>query len=126
VAIASRAANEVERVSSRIRESNAMTAAHRSRQPEIWKAYFSNPTERKVADIDANKSNLRHTLAALHVSLMNWVALTWQSSLFDVYNSIVRSSPKALNDVLDFFALVLKLNEKRAGMRVSTPNEGHC
>jgi len=36
-------------------------------QPEIWKAYFSNPTERKKDDIDANKSNLRHTLGGLQV-----------------------------------------------------------
>ncbi|WRT66506.1 uncharacterized protein IL334_003465 [Kwoniella shivajii] len=36
-------------------------------QPEIWKTYFSNPTERKKEDIEANKSNLRYTLGGLHV-----------------------------------------------------------
>nr|KIR85337.1 ubiquitin-conjugation factor E4 B [Cryptococcus tetragattii IND107] len=74
--------------------------------PEIWKTYFSNPTERKKEDIDANKSNLRFTLGSLH------------SSLFNVYNSIVRASPDAREGVLDFFTLALRLNEKRAGMRV--------
>jgi ubiquitin conjugation factor E4 B len=37
------------------------------RQAEIWKTYFSNPTERNVKDIDANKDNLRHTLNGLQV-----------------------------------------------------------
>ncbi|KAK4689997.1 ubiquitin conjugation factor E4 B, partial [Tremellales sp. Uapishka_1] len=76
--------------------------------PEIWKTYFSDPTERKTADIDANKANLRNALGGLH------------SSLFNIYNSIVRSSPDAREGVLDFFALVIKVNEKRAGMRVDS------
>ncbi|WWC70131.1 uncharacterized protein I206_104078 [Kwoniella pini CBS 10737] len=74
--------------------------------PEIWKSYFSNPTERKKEDIDANKSNLRYTLGSLH------------TSLFNIYNSIVRASPESREGVLDFFALTIKLNEKRAGMRI--------
>ena len=40
-------------------------------QAEIWKTYFSNPTERNVKDIDANKDNLRHTLGGLQVCLQN-------------------------------------------------------
>ncbi|BEI85504.1 hypothetical protein CcaverHIS002_0509050 [Cutaneotrichosporon cavernicola] len=74
--------------------------------PEIWKTYFSNPTDRKVADIDANKANLRHTLGGL------------QSSLFSIYNSIVRASPEAREGVLEYFTVVCKVNQKRAGMRV--------
>ncbi|WVF71299.1 hypothetical protein IAT40_006102 [Kwoniella sp. CBS 6097] len=35
--------------------------------PEVWKTYFSNPTDRKKEDIEANKSNLRHTLGGLHM-----------------------------------------------------------
>ncbi|WVQ99568.1 hypothetical protein IAU59_006704 [Kwoniella sp. CBS 9459] len=73
--------------------------------PEIWKTYFSNPTERKKEDIEANKSNLRYTLGGLH------------SSLFNIYNAIVRASPESREGVLDFFALTIRLNEKRAGMR---------
>jgi ubiquitin conjugation factor E4 B len=72
----------------------------------VWKTYFSDPTDRKVADIDANKANLRHTLDAL------------QSSLFNIYNAIVRASPASREGVLSFFELVIRLNEKRAGMRV--------
>ncbi|KLT45417.1 hypothetical protein CC85DRAFT_282483 [Cutaneotrichosporon oleaginosum] len=74
--------------------------------PEIWKTYFSNPTDRKVADIDANKANLRHTLGGL------------QTSLFNIYNAIVRASPEAREGVLNYFTLVCKVNQKRAGMRV--------
>ncbi|OCF74479.1 ubiquitin-conjugation factor E4 B [Kwoniella mangroviensis CBS 8886] len=74
--------------------------------PEIWKTYFSNPTERKKEDIEANKSNLRYTLGGLH------------GSLFNIYNAIVRASPESREGILDFFALTIKLNEKRAGMRV--------
>ncbi|KAK8864525.1 hypothetical protein IAR55_001775 [Kwoniella newhampshirensis] len=72
----------------------------------IWKTYFSNPTDRKKDDIDANKSNLRYTLSALH------------TSLFNIYNAIVRASPESREGVLDFFSLTLRLNEKRAGMRI--------
>ncbi|KAK6909936.1 hypothetical protein I203_103962 [Kwoniella mangroviensis CBS 8507] len=74
--------------------------------PEIWKTYFSNPTERKKEDIEANKSNLRYTLGGLH------------GSLFNIYNAIVRASPESREGILDFFALTIKLNEKRAGMRI--------
>ncbi|OCF33004.1 ubiquitin-conjugation factor E4 B [Kwoniella heveanensis BCC8398] len=74
--------------------------------PEIWKTYFSNPTDRKKEDIEANKSNLRYTLGGLH------------TSLFNIYNAVVRASPESREGVLDFFALTIRLNEKRAGMRV--------
>jgi hypothetical protein len=45
--------------------------------------------------------------------------LTLQSSLFHIYNSIVRASPASRENVLDYFAHVVRLNKKRAGMRVS-------
>ncbi|KAK1924344.1 ubiquitin elongating factor core-domain-containing protein [Papiliotrema laurentii] len=75
---------------------------------QIWKAYFSNPTERKTDDINANKSNLRHTLNAL------------QTSLYGIYNSIVRASPESREGVLAFFAQVVHLNSRRAGISVSS------
>ncbi|WOO81182.1 Ubiquitin conjugation factor E4 [Vanrija pseudolonga] len=74
--------------------------------PEIWKEYFSNPTDRQTADIDANKANLRHSLEYL------------QTSLFSIYNSIIRASPESREGALDFFALIVKLNAKRQGMQV--------
>lgn len=75
-------------------------------QPQIEKTYFSNPTERRTADIDANKANLRNSLEGL------------QSMLFDIYNSIVRASPESREGVLDFITLIANLNDKRSGMRV--------
>jgi ubiquitin conjugation factor E4 B len=57
--------------------------------------------------MDANKANLRGTLGGL------------QSSLFSIYNAIVRGSPQSREEILDLFAQIVKLNEKRAGMRVS-------
>ena len=72
----------------------------------MWKTYFSDPTERKTDDIEANKSNLRFTLSAL------------QTSLYNIFNSIVRASPQAREGILSFFALVVSLNSRRAGMRV--------
>jgi ubiquitin conjugation factor E4 B len=75
-------------------------------QASIWKAYFSDPTERKTADIDANKSNLRATLGSL------------QQSLFNIYNAIVRASPESREGVLSFITLVANLNNKRSGERV--------
>ncbi|KAL7421849.1 Ubiquitin conjugation factor E4 [Cryptotrichosporon argae] len=74
--------------------------------PSVYKTYFSNSTERKVADIDANKANLRQTLDSL------------QSSLFNIYNAIVRASPEAREGVLEYFALAARLNVKRQGMSV--------
>ena len=49
---------------------------------------------------------MRHTLVAL------------QSSLFNIYNSIVRASPESREAVLNFFAFAVKLNARRAGMSV--------
>ena len=72
----------------------------------MWKTYFSDPTERKTDDIEANKSNLRFTLNAL------------QTSLYNIFNAIVRASPEARKGVLTFFAQVVSLNSRRAGMRV--------
>lgn len=80
--------------------------------------YFSNPTERKVADIDANKANLRHTIGGLQVRHQSVCIADSQTSLFNIYNAIVRASPQAREGVLDYFTLVSKLNQKRSGMRV--------
>ncbi|WVR06922.1 hypothetical protein IAU60_003958 [Kwoniella sp. DSM 27419] len=42
------------------------------------------------------------------------------SSLFNILNSIIRASPESREGVLDLFSTTLRLNEKRAGMRVDT------
>ncbi|ORX35769.1 ubiquitin elongating factor core-domain-containing protein [Kockovaella imperatae] len=76
--------------------------------PEIWRTYFSNPTERKTDDINANKSNLRFTLRSV------------QTDLFTIFNAIIRSSPSAREAILDYISCAITLNSKRAGMRVDS------
>jgi ubiquitin conjugation factor E4 B len=46
------------------------------------------------------------------------MANTRQSSLFSVFNTLVRASPESREAVLDYFARVISLNVKRAGMQV--------
>jgi ubiquitin conjugation factor E4 B len=41
-----------------------------------------------------------------------------QSSLFQIFNTLVRTSPEARERVLEYFAAVVRLNVKRAGMQV--------
>ena len=41
-----------------------------------------------------------------------------QSSLFQIFNTIVRASPEARDAVLAYFARVITLNNRRAGMQV--------
>jgi ubiquitin conjugation factor E4 B len=91
--------------------------------------HFSNPDNRRKADMEANQVGLRMTLDALQVSsLRRWTnvsSLTWptpvpQNNLFSIYNAIIRASPESREAVLSFFADVLTKNVKRSGMRVST------
>lgn len=41
-----------------------------------------------------------------------------QKTLFTIFNNIIRSSPSAREAVLDYWATVIKLNQKRAQMHV--------
>lgn len=45
-----------------------------------------------------------------------------QSSLFQIFNTLVRTSPEARERVLQYFATVVRLNVKRAGMQVRFPH----
>jgi len=100
-------ADTTERISTRVCELRCHVLVRpRLRQAQVWKTYFSEPTERKVADIDANKANLQHTLGA------------FQNTLFQIYNAIIRASPESREGVLAFFAKVVELNARRAGMSV--------
>ena len=54
---------------------------------------------------------------------MNWctvysLADLVKSSLFSIFNTLVRASPESREAVLEYFATVVKLNIKRAGMQV--------
>ncbi|KZS93697.1 hypothetical protein SISNIDRAFT_485310 [Sistotremastrum niveocremeum HHB9708] len=66
--------------------------------PTISKTYFSEPEKRTRADVDASNTSLRATLHNL------------QTSLFQLFNSIVRASPECRESVLEYFSKVISLN----------------
>ncbi|KAI5989101.1 ubiquitin elongating factor core-domain-containing protein [Pisolithus albus] len=74
--------------------------------PYIAKTYFSEPNNRSRSDIESSYASLRGTVKSL------------QSSLFSIFNTLVRASPEAKEAVLEYFATVVRLNVKRAGMQV--------
>ncbi|KAJ7107276.1 ubiquitin elongating factor core-domain-containing protein [Mycena crocata] len=74
--------------------------------PGIAQAYFSDPDKRSRDDIDSSNASLRGTMKSL------------QSSLFQIFNTLVRASAESREAVLDYFARVVSLNVKRAGMQV--------
>ena len=51
-----------------------------------------------------------------HISLE--LTLGVQNSLFQVFNTLVRASPESREAVLQYFAWVINLNVKRAGLQV--------
>ncbi|KAF5382739.1 hypothetical protein D9615_002873 [Tricholomella constricta] len=74
--------------------------------PVLSQSYFSEPDKRSRDDIESSFSSLRGTLKSL------------QSSLFQIFNTLVRASPESREAVLQYFARVISLNSKRAGMQV--------
>ncbi|KIY63497.1 hypothetical protein CYLTODRAFT_493873 [Cylindrobasidium torrendii FP15055 ss-10] len=77
--------------------------------PGIAKTYFSEPDKKTRGDVESSNASLRGTLKTL------------QGSLFGVFNALVRASPQSREAVLSYFARVVSLNAKRAGMQVD-PN----
>ncbi|KAI0300378.1 ubiquitin elongating factor core-domain-containing protein [Russula brevipes] len=74
--------------------------------PYITKVYFSNVETRPAMDVESSRSSLRGTLKSL------------QSTLFQIFNSIVRASPESREAVLAYFSRVISLNLKRTGLQV--------
>ncbi|KZT65802.1 hypothetical protein DAEQUDRAFT_746846 [Daedalea quercina L-15889] len=74
--------------------------------PAIANTYYSKPKDRSQADIASSTASLRGTLKSL------------QSSLFNIFNALVRASPESREAVLHYFARVVALNVRRAGMQV--------
>ncbi|KAF9077770.1 ubiquitin elongating factor core-domain-containing protein [Rhodocollybia butyracea] len=74
--------------------------------PTVSQAYFSDPEKRSREDVESSFASLRGTLKSL------------QSSLFQIFNTFVRASPSAREAVLQYFAKIVSLNVKRAGMQV--------
>ncbi|KAI0770227.1 ubiquitin elongating factor core-domain-containing protein [Fomes fomentarius] len=74
--------------------------------PSISNTYFSNHETRPPGEITSATASLRGTLKTL------------QTSLFQVFNALVRASPDSREAVLQFFARAINLNRRRAGMQV--------
>ncbi|KAF8558253.1 hypothetical protein OG21DRAFT_1455716 [Imleria badia] len=74
--------------------------------PTIAESYFSEPTKRSRNDVESSTTSLRGTVKSL------------QSSLFQIFNTLVRASAESREAVLEYFATAVKLNIKRAGMQV--------
>ncbi|KAI0365724.1 ubiquitin conjugation factor E4 [Pilatotrama ljubarskyi] len=74
--------------------------------PNIAKTYFSNHDTRPPGELSSATASLRGTLKTL------------QSSLFQIFNSLVRASPDSREAVLQYFARAVNINRKRAGMQV--------
>ncbi|KAF8340032.1 ubiquitin elongating factor core-domain-containing protein, partial [Amanita rubescens] len=77
--------------------------------PRIEQMYFSEPEKRSRSDIEFSFASLREALK------------NFQNSLFQIFNTLVRASPEAQDAVLQYFARIISLNVKRAGMQVD-PN----
>lgn len=75
-------------------------------QPSIVNTYYANPKDRSQADITSSTASLRGTLKSL------------QGSLFNIFNALVRASSESREAVLEYFARVISLNVRRAGMQV--------
>ncbi|KIJ62650.1 hypothetical protein HYDPIDRAFT_41789 [Hydnomerulius pinastri MD-312] len=74
--------------------------------PAIAQTYFSEPSKRPRGDVESSNASLRGTVKSL------------QSSLFQIFNVVVRASSEAREAVLEYFATAIKLNVRRAGMQV--------
>lgn len=75
-------------------------------QADVTKSYFFEP---KTMD----PGKIRNSQNSLQLALR-----THQDELFDIVNTLVRSSPEARERVLDWFALTVNANHKRRAMRV--------
>ncbi|KAG2045883.1 hypothetical protein BDR06DRAFT_965538, partial [Suillus hirtellus] len=76
--------------------------------PGIAQIYSSDRTKCSRADVDSWNASLRGTLKSL------------QSSLFQIFNTLVRTSPEVRERESEYFATVVHLNVKRAGMQVES------
>jgi ubiquitin conjugation factor E4 B len=74
--------------------------------PHVAKSYFSDIEKRSQADVDSSFASLRGTTKSL------------QGALFGILNTLVRAGAGPRTRVLEFFAAVVRLNGKRAGLQV--------
>lgn len=76
--------------------------------PKVAESYFQNSENRNAGDLASCKNGLRGSVQNI------------QRSMFTICNSIVRANPSSRNQLLDYFAHTIRLNEKRAQMQVDT------
>ncbi|KAI0789740.1 ubiquitin elongating factor core-domain-containing protein [Abortiporus biennis] len=74
--------------------------------PSIAVTYFMHTEGKPATDMESATASLRGTLKSL------------QSALFQVFNGLVRASSEARESVLQYFARIVLLNNRRAGMQV--------
>ncbi|KAJ4482100.1 ubiquitin conjugation factor E4 [Lentinula aciculospora] len=74
--------------------------------PMLAQTYFSEPEKRSPQDLESSYASLRGTLKSL------------QSSLFQIFNALVRAGPSSREAVLQYFSSIVSLNAKRAGLQV--------
>ncbi|GJE98441.1 Ubiquitin conjugation factor E4 [Phanerochaete sordida] len=74
--------------------------------PSISAAYFTKAEGRPATDLESARASLRGTLKSL------------QASMFQIFNSLVRNSAESREAVLNYFARIIALNVRRAGMQV--------
>ncbi|KAG6890617.1 hypothetical protein C0995_006593 [Termitomyces sp. Mi166 len=74
--------------------------------PALGTSYFSDPEKRSRDDVESSFASLRGTLKSL------------QSSLFQIFNTLVRAGSEPREAVLQWFARVISLNSRRAGTHV--------
>ncbi|KAI8978027.1 ubiquitin elongating factor core-domain-containing protein [Pilobolus umbonatus] len=81
-------------------------SAYPDSDPKMIESYFQNSENRNAADLNFCKHGLRGTLQ------------NTQKTIFHIFNSIIRSSSDSKNDLLNYFAHIIRLNEKRAQIQV--------
>ncbi len=75
-------------------------------QPEVAQSYFPSPTTKDKGFIANAQNAVRMTLR------------THQGELFDMANTIVKTSEQARTRILDWFALTVNKNHKKRAMRI--------
>jgi len=74
--------------------------------PSVVKSIFPNPLDTSPIDLPAGFSSLRQSLNLV------------QNNLYQLVMSLIKSSPEIRENVLQYFAQVIKINEKRSRMQI--------
>lgn len=83
-------------------------SAYPDAAPKVAESYFQNSENRNAGDLASCKNGLRGSVQNI------------QRSMFSISNSIVRANSGSRDQLLQYFAHTIRLNEKRAQMQVDT------